>query len=151
MTSKDKFRLGLAAVLLAAAGAVFAVLSSISDIPSDPEAKTLWYCAACRSGFELTGPQTAEAVRQKVVRPPVANADGKPLPRLPGVTSVEVVACPFCKQLAGVPARRCPNCGEVFPVRTENGGVAVCSNPDCQWDPTTGRKAEGAKTAARKP
>lgn len=148
MTSKDKLKLGLACVLLIAAGLLLAVLSSTNDIPDDPDAKTIWYCTACRSSFELTGLQTASAVRQKSARS--SSADGESLPRRPGITTIDVVGCPFCKQLAGVPARRCPNCGEVFPARTDAGKVAICPNPECQWDPTTGRKAEGTRMATGK-
>jgi len=136
MTSKDKLRLLLAGALLAIAAVLFAFLSSERDIPDAAEAKTLWYCTVCRSSFELTGPQTAAAVRRKVVRPP---SDGTPSPRQAGVTDLEVVTCPFCKELAGVPARRCPECREVFPARTKTGELAVCPNPNCRWNPAAGR------------
>jgi hypothetical protein len=143
MTSKDKLRLGLAGGLLLVAGLLFALLSRTPDIPKGPETKTLWYCWACRSSFELTGSQTAEAIRERLVRPTKSGAKGQSAPRLPGRTNVEVVTCPFCKELAGVAARRCPSCGEVFAARTKDGAIAVCPNAECWWDPTTGRRAEG--------
>ena len=144
MTSKDKAKLGFAGGLLLLAVVLFMVLTPRRGQATElDEAKTLWYCTACKSGFPLTGAQTAEMVRTRQVLPP-ASTDA-PHARRPGRTVIEIAKCPFCGEWAGVPARRCPNfdCGETFPARTKSGEIAVC--PGCKWDPTTGKKAEEAR------
>ncbi len=144
MTNNDMLKLGLAGLLLVAAAAIFALLSSRRPIPDIDEAKSLWYCAACRSGFELTGAQGSAAVRQRTVPDSAPSGDNGAQPRRPGRAVFEVVTCPFCGEPTGVAARRCPGCGEVFAARTSEGEAAIC--PNCRWDPATGRKA--SETAA---
>jgi hypothetical protein len=144
MTSKDKVRLGLAAGLLLVAVLLFVLLAPRrGEIPDAGEAKTIWYCAACKNGFELTGVQTAEMVRLRRVQATTQSSPDAAQPRRPGRSAVEVTKCPFCGEWAGVPARRCGACRLIFPARAKDGEIAVC--PDCKWDPTTGAKAEGVR------
>jgi hypothetical protein len=143
MTSKDKAKLGLAAGLSILAAVLFIFLAPPSRAISDAnEAKTLWYCSACKGGFELTGAQTAEMAR---IRRPAAHASSdSPRPWRPGREVVEVTKCPFCGEWAGAPARRCPNpnCGQVFAARDKDGRPALC--PDCKWDPRLPGKSQGS-------
>jgi hypothetical protein len=144
MTSKDKVKLGLAAGLLLVAVALFVLLGPRKgEIPDAGEAKTIWYCTACKNGFELTGVQTAEMVRLRRTETTSQSSPDSARPRRPGRSTAEVTKCPFCGEWAGVPARRCAGCGEIFPARTRNGQIAVC--PGCKWDPTTGSKADGIR------
>ncbi|HVP09713.1 MAG TPA: hypothetical protein VMV94_00840, partial [Phycisphaerae bacterium] len=140
MTAKDRTKLGIAAGLLLTAIALFVLLAPQKDqaIEAD-EAKTLWFCTACKSGFALTGAQTAELARTR--RTTTQSVPDTLQFRRPGRDVVEITKCPFCGEWAGVSARRCPDCGEVFPARAKSGDIAVC--PGCKWDPTTARKAEG--------
>lgn len=148
MTSQDKFKLALAVALLLLAVGVFYLLSpGKGAMVFAPEARTLWYCTACKSGFELSGEQTAAMVRL------THKVDGLPsdgvaaTPRRPGRTVIEITKCPFCAELAAVPARRCPVCGEMFALRTKTGEIAVC--PNCEWNPTQDKKAEGRRAGQR--
>jgi hypothetical protein len=142
MTSKDKAKLGLATGLLLLAVVLFMVLTPRKGQATElDEAKTQWYCSACKSGFSLTGAQTAAMAR--LHRPPSKSPSDAIQPRRPGRDIIEITKCPFCGEWAGIPARSCPDCGETFPSRAKNGAIAIC--PACKWDPTTGRKAEGAR------
>jgi hypothetical protein len=138
MTSKDKAKLGLAAGLLLFALASF-ILSAPHKrkIPNVEEARTFWYCSACKNGFQLTGPQTAEMTRMR--RPATPTSQGTAQPRRPGRDVIEITKCPFCGEWAGVPARRCPKCGETFAARAGNGAITAC--PRCGWDPTAHQPA----------
>lgn len=149
MTSKDKLKLGIAGLLLLVAVLIFLKLSSRNPIPDAEEARTLWYCTACRSAFELTGDQAAVAIRQRAVGPTAPPSEDEPQARRPGRTLVEVVTCPFCKELAGMPARRCPECGEVFAARAKDGEAAIC--PNCRWDPKQGRRLDEFRPAGGNP
>ena len=144
MTSKDKVKLGLAAGLLLVAVLLFVLLNPRkNEIPDTGDAKTTWYCSACKNGFELTGAQTAEMVRLRRAEATTQDSSDAAQPRRPGRSTIEITKCPFCGEWAGVPARRCAACGEIFATRTRNGQFAVC--PGCKWDPTTNSRAEGVR------
>jgi DNA-directed RNA polymerase subunit RPC12/RpoP len=134
MTSKDRIRLGAAAALLVVAFALFALLwPKLGHIPDLEETKTLWYCTACKSGFELTGQQRADLVAQRRVEDGKAMEADRVRARRPEQTVMDVAKCPFCGSWSGVRARRCPQCGEVFAAKTSKGAQAVC--PHCGWNP----------------
>jgi hypothetical protein len=120
---------------------LFFVLSSDSvDIPDTEETKTAWYCTETNQGFELTAKQMADMVQQRRVED-AGDSDSGPQMRRPGSTTIEVAKSPFTNDWTGVAARKCGDCGTIFPAKAKDGEVNIC--PKCKWDPMTGRKAEG--------
>lgn len=147
MESGDVKKLSLAGVLLAAAVVLFFALRQTDEAaPDSDDTKTHWFCQSCNRAFELTAAEMQSAVTQRTASSEGATSDA---PRIRGRGAGELVSvakCPHCGQTTGDAAVKCGGCGEVFAAKAKSGKPAIC--PKCQWDPFTGRKAEGDRLNA---
>ena len=140
MTGKDAAKLGFAVAIIAVAITLYVMRSNSADAQGDAGGQ-IWFCTKTKKAFELKGAELASKVRsaRRVVAPPTG--DGGPGVRRPAAGVVTQAMSPFTKDWTGVPAIKCGDCGEVFPLETERAKQAIC--PKCQWNPATGKKGAG--------
>jgi hypothetical protein len=141
MTGKDISKIGLAVVILAAAVVLYIWRSKANSAVAD-DSPTYWYCTKTQKAFTLTGNQNETDVRtarQKAEE----NTDDGPTARRTG-DFITIAKSPYTREWTGVPAAKCPNCGEIFAIDTGKKAIAC---PKCHWTPSKAPQ-EVAETAS---
>lgn len=133
MDKNAKIKIGVSAGLLALAVALYFWMSSGAiDVPDTDDTRTYWYCTESQKSFSLSGPQSATDVRM-VRRSLAGDAEAPSARRSEKVTIVQALS-PYSGKYTGVPAVKCPKCGEIFEERDDAGEPRNC--PKCGTDPT---------------
>jgi len=133
MTTNDSVKIGAALLLIGLAVGLFVIQSrSISGGEHGDEEVSYWYCTKAGKTFELRGEETEGRVKmsRRAATPP---ADGRPAPRTAADALVTMARSPYTDDWTGVPAMKCPKCGEVFVLETEGTAMSSCSR--CRWNP----------------
>ncbi len=145
MESRERKNLILVVVLIGVAIGTYFWMSGDDLSDEDAATKSAWHCTACGKSFEMTAQQLRDSV---VTEERTVDLDGTTAspdePRMRGRGDrrlFNVARCPYCKEWKGEAARKCPECGEIFPAKSKTGEPGVC--PKCNWDSHTGRKADG--------
>lgn len=131
MAGKEIGKIGVAVVILAAAVVLYVWRSKANEAAVD-EATTYWYCTKTNKSFTLTGNQNESDVRyarQKAEE----NTEEGPTARRTG-DYITVAKSPYTHDFTGIPAAKCPNCGEIFALETSGKKATVC--PKCHWNPS---------------
>ncbi|MCB9854971.1 MAG: hypothetical protein H6818_04730 [Phycisphaerales bacterium] len=134
----SKFKIGVAVGLLIVAAGIVIYTNTGSEIPSDVDRSTYWYCPKCDAGFELKDPPPEGSLVEVAIEP---EDSGKPSPVRQVRKTVTMAKCPTCGEAVAVAGVKCAECGAAFRKFNDKGDVLIC--PKCKWDPVTGKKAAG--------
>src|SRR5438270_10097207 len=97
-------------------------------IPDDKASATYFMCANCKYVQQLTDRDYDKQKKATMVAQQEAGKEGAPRAGRARMAQF-VLQCPKCKQINFRPARKCPNDGEIFLDRTEDGSPNKC--PKC--------------------
>ncbi|QDV92477.1 hypothetical protein RAS2_35960 [Phycisphaerae bacterium RAS2] len=133
MEKSTKIKAGFAAGMLGLALFLYFWMSSGAvEVPDTDDTRTHWFCTEAKKPFSLSGPESATDVRM-VRRQIAGDAEAPSARRSEKVTVIQALS-PFSGKYTGVPAVKCPKCGEIFEERDDQGQPRNC--PKCGTDPT---------------
>lgn len=133
MDKSTKIKTGFAVGLFGLAVFIYFWMSSgVVEVPDTDDTRTFWHCTESQKTFSLSGPESATDVR--MVRRQIAGDAEAPSARRSDKVTVVQALSPFSGKYTGVPAVKCPKCGDIFPERDDEGQPRNC--PKCGTDPT---------------
>ncbi|MEK6643330.1 MAG: hypothetical protein AABZ08_05425 [Planctomycetota bacterium] len=146
MNAKEGIKLGAALAIIAVAVGLF-VFRTRAAAEAGEDSKSYWYCTKTQKGFDVSNEDYDRCVRtgRKTLAPGAANADESTSERVRvSDTIVTQAKSPYSDDWTGVPASKCGDCKEIFPLNIDARGDNLC--PKCNWNPATGMKGPSNPT-----